>query len=260
MHEFVSGVRRLCALFPAISVAFLAACTTPLPQRTLLPVVASPSPNYDARRPALVVLHHTGGNDARYALRTLSDRERQVSAHYLVARDGTIYSLVDELARAWHAGDSSWGGLRDANSASIGIEIDNDGVEPYSEPQLASLLALLADIKARWKIPAPNFVGHADVAPWRKADPDVNFPWRRLAAAGFGLWCDPPFRERPPAGASDALMLNALGYDVWNVEGAVQAFKRHYAPGSGGGVRLSEEERGMLWCLVGQKQGMRAAE
>jgi len=141
------------------------------------------------------------------------DPQREVSAHYLIARDGRIYYLVDELARAWHAGESAWGGNRDLNSASIGIELDNNGEEPYAEAQIAALLALLADLTARWSIPAANVLGHGDVAPGRKVDPGALFPWRRLAAAGFGLWCDPPY-DPPPAGLDDASLLAALGYDV----------------------------------------------
>jgi N-acetylmuramoyl-L-alanine amidase len=243
----------------AVLVAALAACTTPLPQRTSLPIIHQPSPNFDARRPSLVILHHTGSNIAERSLRALTSPDRQVSAHYLVARDGRIYQLVDELARAWHAGDSAWGGLRDVNSASIGIEIDNDGVVPYTEPQLQALGALLADIKARWKIPAANFVGHGDVAPARKVDPSENFPWRRLAAAGYGLWCDPPYRETAPAGVEDAVLLTAFGYDAWNVEAAIAAFKRHFAPQSRG-PQLNATERAMLYCLVGLRQAMRDEE
>src|SRR5512134_692290 len=120
----------------------VAACA-PLPQRAGVPVEQRPSPNFGERRPNFVILHHTSNDAAEPALRTLTDRLQKVSAHYLVARDGTIYYLVDELARAWHAGDSYWGGQRDLNSASIGIELDNDGQEPFAENQLTSLLALL---------------------------------------------------------------------------------------------------------------------
>ena len=123
----------------------LAACTTPLPsiQRTALPSELRLSGNFDERRPNFVILHYTSNGDAAPALRTLADPVSKVSAHYLIARDGKIYALVDERSRAWHAGVSYWGGNRDVNSASIGIELDNDGVEAFAEPLLNSLLALL---------------------------------------------------------------------------------------------------------------------
>ena len=242
--------------FLAIATFVLAGCVAPLPQRTSLPVEQRPSPNFDARRPNYVILHHTGSPEAARALRTLTDKQREVSAHYLIGRHGRIYYLVDELARAWHAGDSYWGGDRDINSASIGIEIDNDGEEPYSEPQIQSLLALLADLKTRWKIPTANFLGHGDVAPGRKTDPGTEFPWQRLAQAGFGLWCEPPYPEAP-AGLDTVTLLAAFGYEVWNPDAALAAFKRHFAP-QDSTREVTEDDRAKLWCLVSRKEAERA--
>ena len=240
------------SLFVLAIFAAFTACAPLLPQRTSLPVAVSPSPNFDARRPNFVILHHTGSFDAQRALRTLTDPQRGVSAHYMVARDGRIYYLVDEFARAWHAGESSWGGDRDMNSASIGIEIDNDGEEPYSAVQLQSLAALLADLKARWKIPTANFLGHGDVAPGRKTDPGPEFPWKWLAEQGFGLWCEPPYPPAP-AGIDTATLLAVFGYDVWNADAAAAAFKRHFVP-QDASPGLSEDDRARLWCLDLRKQ------
>ena len=105
--------------------------------------IVVPSPNHNARRPNFVILHDTSNSTVDRALRTLTDPAREVSAHYLIGRDGTLYQLVDESRRAWHAGASYWGGDTDLNSASIGIELDNTGAEPYSEAQILSLLDLL---------------------------------------------------------------------------------------------------------------------
>jgi N-acetylmuramoyl-L-alanine amidase len=92
-----------------------------------------------------------------------------------------------------------------------------------------------------------NVLGHADVAPRRKNDPSRHFPWRRLAAEGFGLWCD----DFPPAPADfdAALALRAFGYDTRDLAAAVAAFKRRYAP-QDPGPELSERDRGMLRCLL----------
>jgi N-acetylmuramoyl-L-alanine amidase len=237
----------------AVAALLLAGCAE-LPQRTALPVTPYPSPNFDQRRPAFVILHHTGSDYADRALATLTDTRRRVSAHYLVARDGRIYHLVDELARAWHAGDSSWGGHRDINSASIGIELDNSGEEPYAEAQITALGALLADLKQRYRIPAANFLGHADVAPRRKADPGRQFPWRRLAALGFGLWCEPPFAAAP-AGADTSTLLAAFGYDVSDDAAAADAFKLHFAPDSAS-RGMTEEDRARLWCLIARRNAV----
>jgi N-acetylmuramoyl-L-alanine amidase len=235
----------------ALALLAVAACT-PLPptQRTGMPVVVRPSANFDERRPNFVILHYTSNDNADKALRTLTDPISKVSAHYLIARDGKIYALVDERARAWHAGVSSWGGNRDVNSASLGIELDNDGVEAFAETQLDALLALLADLKTRYVIPTANFLGHSDVAPRRKPDPGREFPWQRLAARGFGLWCEPPYAA--PPGDDGATLLAAFGYDVADLAAAIGAFKLHFAP-DGDPQQLTDTDRALLACLLSKK-------
>lgn len=241
-------VKRACA---ALLVLAAAACA-PLPQRTTVPVEQRPSPSFGERRPNYVILHHSSNDSAEAALATLTNPARQVSAHYLIGRDGTIYYLVDELARAWHAGESYWGGNRDMNSASIGIELDNNGEEPFAEAQIAALLALLDDLRVRYRIPPANFLGHGDVAPQRKADPSRWFPWKRLAGHGFGVWCDPPYPV-PLPDLDAATLLSAFGYDVSDPAVAVAAFKRRFLPHDGL-EELTEEGRALLYCLVLQKQ------
>lgn len=244
----IERVRRLLTCGVAVLSALSVAACVPLPPRTSLPVEQRPSPNFGERRPAFVILHHTSDSDAEKALRTLTDPVRQVSAHYLIGRDGRIYYLVDELARAWHAGESFWAGIRDLNSVSIGIELDNDGEEPFPDAQIDALLALLSDLKERYAIPTANFLGHGDVAPWRKTDPGRHFPWRRLAQHGFGLWCDPPYPPAPP-GLDTWILLGALGYDVSRPHAAAAAFKRHFVPHDAS-EQMTEEDRALLHCLV----------
>lgn len=239
---------RACTV---LLVLMIVACA-PLQERANVPVAQRPSPNFDERRPNFVIFHHTSDDNAEEALRTLTDPVRKVSSHYLVARDGRIYYLVDERARAWHAGESYWGGNRDLNSASIGIELDNDGDEPFADAQIDSLLALLADLRARYGIPAANFIGHGDVAPRRKTDPGRQFPWKKLAERGFGLWCDPPYPPAPP-GLDSVTLLSAFGYEVLNPDAAIAAFKRHYVPDDA--LReMTEQDRALLHCLVVQKE------
>jgi N-acetylmuramoyl-L-alanine amidase len=235
----------------AVLLLLIAACA-PLPQRASLPVEQRPSPNFNERRPNFVILHHSSNDTAEAALATLTSPAREVSAHYLIGRDGTIYYLVDELARAWHAGESYWSGVRDINSASIGIELDNNGNEPFADPQIAALLALLADIKTRYRIPAANFLGHGDVAPRRKADPSRWFPWQRLAGVGFGVWCEPPYPVAP-AELDTVTLLGAFGYDISDPAAASAAFKRHFLPHEAP-EEMTEDARALLYCLVSRKQ------
>jgi N-acetylmuramoyl-L-alanine amidase len=205
-----------------------------------------PSPNHDARRgilaPDIIVLHYTEMDGADAAVRWLTDPASRVSAHYLVAADGAVVHMVPEERRAWHAGVSGWDGSADINSRSIGIELDSPGHRPdppvFPERQIASLLALLADLRRRWPIAPRNVVAHSDVAPERKIDPGERFPWDRLAAAGHVLAVDPQ-PPAPSAGtAAVRAALAACGYaigadgpDDAAYRAVVQAFHRRWLPG-----------------------------
>lgn len=206
------------------------------------------SPNFDARRPNFVILHHTSNDNAERALHTLTDPERRVSAHYLIGRDGQRYQLVDEGRRAWHAGESRWGGLSDLNSASIGIELDNNGAEPYPAVQIEALLQLLGELRTRHRIPVANILAHGDVAPGRKADPGTLFPWMELAGKGFGLWCR-QVPEAAPASFDPLLGLRALGYDLRQPQAAIAAFRRHFLA-EDNAAPLVARDAALIHCLL----------
>lgn len=153
------------------------------------------SPNFGERRdglkPELVVLHYTAMKSCASAAKALRDPAREVSAHYLIGRDGEVLSLVDEPMRAWHAGAGEWRGAGDVNSRSIGIELDNDGVSPFSEPLMVSLERLLGQgLLAAWEIGPEGVIGHSDMAPGRKIDPGRRFDWQRLARQGMAVWSE----------------------------------------------------------------------
>lgn len=124
-------------------------------------------------------------DSASAALQRLCDPLVEVSAHYLIGGDGGCWQLVAEKHRAWHAGAGQWCGLDDINSRSIGIELDNRGDHPFAEPQMVVLEGLLAEIMARWSIPALGVIGHSDMAPGRKFDPGLRFDWSRLGLQGL---------------------------------------------------------------------------
>ncbi len=240
----------LRAVFVVGCMAVVLAGCAPLQPDTPLAANVVASPNFDERRPDFVVIHHTGSKTLEDAQRILTTPLRKVSAHYLISRDGAIIQLVGENARAWHAGKSWWGGLTDLNSASIGIELDNNGSEPFADAQLDALLVLLADIGRRHAIPAANFIGHGDIAPTRKDDPSLWFPWQKLAGQGFGLWCEPPLPPAP-AGFDLALALTAIGYDPATPDASLRAFRRHFAPGEQD--HSGAQENALAWCLLQKK-------
>ncbi|WP_216726807.1 N-acetylmuramoyl-L-alanine amidase [Hymenobacter siberiensis] len=146
--------------------------------------------NFNLRKPNYVVIHHTAQDSTAQTLKTFTLPSTQVSAHYVIGRDGRVYHMLNDYLRAWHGGVARWGNTTDINSASIGIELDNNGIEPFAEAQVTSLMHILGGLKKAYGIPTANFIGHADIAPSRKNDPSALFPWKRLSANGFGLWYD----------------------------------------------------------------------
>ncbi len=186
------------------------------------------SANFNIRKPNFVVLHHTAQNSAAQTLFTFSISRTQTSAHYVVGRDGVVYQMLNDYVRAWHAGNSKWGNITDMNSCSLGIEIDNNGDEPYSDAQVSALIKLLDYLKVQYTIPQGNFIAHSDIAPGRKSDPSKYFPWKRLADSGFGYWYDTYNLQTPTADFNALLALRVIGFDINNQANAIKAFKLHY--------------------------------
>lgn len=237
-------------------IVLLAGCASFKPD-TSLPVTVVASPNLDDRRPSMVVIHYTSNDAASQSLNTLTSPERRVSAHYLIARDGKLYQLVPEHKRAWHAGQSYWAGFTDVNSASIGVELDNNGQEPYDDAQVQTLESLLQDLRVRYRIRSANFVGHSDVAPGRKIDPGAYFPWQRLAVSGIGLWCTDPAAESDVVPLSLPAMLAMLGYDPRLPDASREAFERHYLSDAHGAITRGDDDlaRRTAYCVLKLKMG-----
>jgi N-acetylmuramoyl-L-alanine amidase len=223
---------------------------------SLVASITLASPNQDDRpnqdnRPNggvidMIVLHYTGMPTARAALDRLRDPAAKVSSHYLVDEDGTVWSLVPEARRAWHAGVSHWRGHDGLNDRSIGIEIVNPGHEwgyrDFPALQTAVVCDLCLDILSRHNVPARNIVAHSDIAPDRKQDPGELFDWEGLARNGVGLWPDPmPDAVRPDAVVPDLALVRAalrtIGYQLAAEGGmdaplasVLRAFQRHWRP------------------------------
>ncbi|MEP6713408.1 MAG: N-acetylmuramoyl-L-alanine amidase, partial [Ferruginibacter sp.] len=182
--------------------------------------------NFGMRKPNMVIIHHTAQNSCEQTLKTFTTEQTQVSAHYVICKDGTLHHMLSDYLRAWQAGIAMWGSNTDINSSSIGIEIDNDGTENFTEAQLNTLLGLLDTLKKSYNIPAANFIGHADIAPVRKNDPNVNFPWKRLADKGYGLWYADTTGVAVPDNFNVTYALKIIGYDIRNSDAATKAFRR----------------------------------
>lgn len=224
-------------------------------------------------RVQFIVLHYTA-SDLERSLSLLSDK--QVSSHYLIAEQpATIYRLVDEHRRAWHAGNSQWNGRTWLNSTSIGIEMVNKGYtdtpqgrvwHPWSEEQIDALVILLKDIMQRHGLTAQSVVGHSDIAPQRKVDPGPAFPWERLAQEGLILWPEPQavavhteiFNQQLPTVAWFQQQLALVGYAVpehgefdQETRNVVAAFQMKYRPQLYSG-ELDAQTAAMLLALTAQ--------
>jgi N-acetylmuramoyl-L-alanine amidase len=177
------------------------------------------SPNHDSRVRYLII-HFTQLDFARSVTAlTRGEGPRRVSSHYLVGVEPpTIYRLVDEDRRAWHAGQSFWRGDTQLNSSSIGIEIVNMGDDAaaganfadYPPAQIDAVVSLVRDIAARHAIAPQRILGHSDIAPQRKTDPGPHTSprCRRLHGSSRG-WTRSATRCRatassttPPGGSS----------------------------------------------------------
>ena len=219
-----------------------------------------PSPNYNERivpegkRPIRhLILHYTGMKSGQGAEDWLVNPESGVSSHYIVHDDGRIVQMVEEMDRAWHAGNSRWRGEGDLNSSSIGIEITNPGHEwgyrPFPDVQMRQLLRLASTICVRHRIDRANVIGHSDIAPTRKQDPGELFDWPRLAMHRIALSRPEKLLADPvwPDGAF-GLALERFGYDVTDLKAATIAFQRRFRQNNVDGV-VDGETRAILFTL-----------
>jgi N-acetylmuramoyl-L-alanine amidase len=199
-------------------------------------IIERPSPNFGDRKGrdvSFIILHYTGMEDAEGALSRLCDPSAEVSAHYTIDTDGTMYRHVDEAMRAWHAGKGQWGEESDINSVSIGIELVNPGhafgYTDFPPAQIEQTIGLCRDIASRHDI--EWVLGHSDVAPDRKTDPGEKFPWAALAKAGVGAFPAASDEDMVKAVGIDVIKaLRDYGYNASKRETMIRAFQRHYVP------------------------------
>ncbi len=194
---------------------------------------------------SMLVYHYTACSFAvTHKVFTKPASEGGLSCHYVIDTDGSIHQYVDESKRAWHAGNSMWGDIKqDINSASIGIEVINDGFNvktnscsPYTKEQIESCILLGQAIMGKYNIKPYNVVAHSDIAPTRKIDPGPHFPWKHLADHNIGLFPskseinDQKIDKMP----SDKELINLFqqyGFtDTSNLDNLKKAFQMHYNP------------------------------
>ena len=256
-------------------------------------VIDVPSENQNSRID-YIVLHATSQNFGE-SLNTLTKQsDYPVSSHYLIPHlddesyernDLTVYRLVPEGGRAWHAGKSNWSDEVSLNDRSIGIEVVNEfsctehanitnipTIEflecqflPYPKNQIALLIVLLQDILARHpEINPIDIVGHADIAPERKSDPGPYFPWQELYDAGIGAWYDEEdfnkymniFILQLPEISIIQSALGVMGYSIEETgefdeqtRYALRAMQLHYRPMNYKG-ELDAQSLAILFALI----------
>lgn len=213
-----------------------------------------------------IIVHYTAINDEK-SINALT--KNNVSSHYLIttkAKD-PIYSLVPDLERAWHAGDSTFGKRTNLNDSSIGIEIVNVGMRPakskynngnpdyiipreryipFNPVQIDKVAFLIRQLSEKYEIAPENILGHSDIAPGRKQDPGPLFPWEFLYRShGLGSWYDQrDFNKYYNWSLYDSYSIKAIkaefkkfGYDMndtneWDAPSrkVLYAFQMHYRP------------------------------
>lgn len=195
-----------------------------------------------------IILHYTE-IPLQDALTRLISAKSEVSAHYLIKKDGEVLQLVDDYKIAWHAGKSSWKNFTHLNRHSLGIEIDNSGISEFSSIQIESCIELCLYLLNKHNINPARVIGHSDVAPDRKIDPGIFFDWQRLAKHGLGWWHNLEYSQElankilykfGQEGKKIAKLqqdLRKLGYKV-NISGkidiqtnnVIRAFQAHFCP------------------------------
>ena len=113
------------------------------------------SPNTSSRDGAsinMIVLHSTTAATVEGTINWFLDRKSQVSAHYVVDKNGDIYQMVRDDRSAWHA--------KAANSRSIGIEHVATQTDRLTDAQSTASAQLVRWLAAQYGIPMANVVGH----------------------------------------------------------------------------------------------------
>ena len=208
-------------------------------------IIQRPSPNFDDRKAPIryLIFHATALDTLEETFKALIDSKEpnRVSAHYVIDRDGSIYQLVADDKKAFHAGVSDWAftnqgkAIKSLNDFSIGVEFQcpakGDGLGGFTKAQIKSGIELSRSLIKKYGILPQHVLGHSDIAPHRKQDPGIFFPWRTFAKAGIGIWPKERTLKKSTLKRPLADLLMRIGYPVaFGIDENIIAFKRHYMP------------------------------
>lgn len=105
----------------------------------------------------------------------------KVSSHFLIERAGLLKQFVATDFRAWHCGESSFGGCSACNDFSVGIELEGSDEQPFTAAQYSTLTDVLTELSIRYPaITVRRIVGHSEISPGRKTDPGPQFEWQTM--------------------------------------------------------------------------------
>lgn len=152
------------------------------------PVEYQPSPNTGGSLvPKYLIMHYDAAVNETSAIEWMTSKKSGVSAHLHISRSGKIVQIVPFNVKAWHAGTSEWKGLKMLNGHSLGIELQNNGSEEYTDVQLKVAEEVAAALVKTYNL--KDVLGHSDISPGRKIDPGKHFPMSLFKTAVMGLKC-----------------------------------------------------------------------
>lgn len=195
-------------------------------------IIKTPSVNFEKRteKPSFIILHAIS-TPPHQSMDILTKRESGVSAHFYIEPSGLIHELVSPEKKAFHAGISGWQDKTSLNACSIGIEFQCRQTTQhlfagFTQKQTAAGIDLCRSLMQTYDIPARHVLGHSDIAPDRKEDPGVLFPWQAFEKAGIGMCPGTPI---PVTNVTERL--KQIGYPVqFGTDACIVAFKRRFMP------------------------------
>ena len=143
-------------------------------QRSIVDYRSRLSPKFKKvkRRQTKYIIVHTSELGLKETLRVVS-RGKQLRSgqrtdgghiHYVIARNGRTYRILDKKYRADHAGISMWDGETDISNVSIGIELVGYHYAPITDHQYRSVGLLIDILQDAYGLDDQAVLTHSQVA------------------------------------------------------------------------------------------------